>query len=328
MGMKYVVLATSRISSIKESHYCARELLWSEHWPDSSKWFIKSSITELSSYTAVLFQSALELRLESMDGDPRTLSTGISSLPSPVRDERYSDPGNIMFAQYLQRDSVELCRVLQHRPGSVPTSFLYPKGPNPRTYLQLHSRSSRSPIGSRHSARSRSAVPAKVIAVSLSPPPVPPATAPPQIRNRPVRSATSRRIQIPNSCSPRVSRSKHASRVGNNSFCRPLPVSYNGFLVETAVKCIEPVFFHATVATSVHFKFQNFKFPVQMCRLVKLKLLGRVGTFHNSPGQPPEVFYFLSPSSQNIVHFLLLSSLISPNWFELVSYNSMVSPRI
>eukprot|EP00116_Pleurobrachia_bachei_P018985 sb/3479247/ len=25
-----------------------------------------------------------------------------------------------------------------------------------------------------------------------------------------------------------------------------------------------------------------------MCRLVKLKLLGRVGTFHNSPGQPPE----------------------------------------
>eukprot|EP00116_Pleurobrachia_bachei_P007426 sb/3467688/ len=39
----------------------------------------------------------------------------------------------------------------------------------------------------------------------------------------------------------------------------------------------------------LHFKFQNFKFPVQMCRLVKLKLLGRVGTSHNSPGQPPEV---------------------------------------
>eukprot|EP00116_Pleurobrachia_bachei_P018314 sb/3478576/ len=50
----------------------------------------------------------------------------------------------------------------------------------------------------------------------------------------------------------------------------------------------------ATCPTQFRFRIIRFleltnQAWVQICRLVKLKLLGRVGTSHNSPGQPPEV---------------------------------------
>ncbi|XP_063676351.1 uncharacterized protein LOC134812738 [Bolinopsis microptera] len=82
--------------------------------------------TDTSIITHYQIQSALELRLDSFDGDPRTVHCSVSSLPSPVRNSFYSDPGNILLAENIRRNSKYLTQLLTCRVKSAPIGLLHP----------------------------------------------------------------------------------------------------------------------------------------------------------------------------------------------------------
>eukprot|EP00116_Pleurobrachia_bachei_P016502 sb/3476764/ len=86
-------------------------------------------------------------------------------------------------------------------------------------------------------------------------------------------------------------RTRWLCRQGENNNNPPSSFSSKFDILHNTIKLSQ--FSNTTISQrqscrQLHFKSQNFKFSAQMCRLVKLKLLGRVGTFHNSPGQPPK----------------------------------------